>query len=162
VKYWKTHVGSFFDVKTSTSIAENDSQSTESEDHIEIKDVSVNSDSTSNTESKSPFSISSFWAAPTQPHDHSGHRHPHHHRPKNAFMRIVRPIILPAVLGAVAGLAACLLGFFIGSLLMSCSARFGWRTSPRYSQDVSLEEGTHSEKSPMVPRIHLTVPESDV
>ncbi|OGE49403.1 hypothetical protein PENARI_c021G03705 [Penicillium arizonense] len=168
VKYWKTHVGSFFDAKTSTSIAENDSQptesqSTDSEDHIEIKDASADSDSNSNTESESPFSISSFWAAPTQPHDRSGHRHPHHHhRPKNAFMRIVRPIILPAVLGAVAGLAACLLGFFIGSLLMSFSARVGWRTSPRYSQDVSLEEGTHSEKSPMVPRIHLTVPESDV
>lgn len=162
IKYWKTHVGSFFDAKTSTSIAEHDSHSTESEDHSEVKNVSVDSDSNSNMESKSPFSISSFWAAPTRPNDRSGHRHPHHHRPKNAFMRIVRPIILPAVLGAVAGVAACLLGFFIGSLLMSFSARVGWKTSPRYSQDVSLEEGAHSEKSPMVPQIHLAVPESDV
>ncbi|KAJ5308603.1 hypothetical protein PENANT_c044G08119 [Penicillium antarcticum] len=167
VKYWKTHVGSFFEAKTSVAISENanDAHSTESEDHSEIKDVSVDSDSHSSVNSKesnSPFSISSFWAAPTSPH-RSGHRRPgHHHRPKNAFMRIVRPIIWPAVLGAVAGLAACLFGFFVGSLLMSFSARVGWRTSPRYSQDISLEEGSPSEKSPMVPRIHLTVPESDV
>ncbi|KAJ6018383.1 hypothetical protein N7522_001847 [Penicillium canescens] len=172
VKYWKTHVGSFFDAKESTSIAENDyqptesqpteSQSTESQDHIEIKDVSVDSDVNSNTESKSPLSISSFWAAPTQPNDPSDHRHPHHHRPKNAFMRIVPTIMLPAVLGAFAGLAACLLGFFIGYLFMSFATHFGWQTSPRYSQDVLLEEGTHSEKLPMVPWLHLTVPESDV
>ncbi|KAJ5758316.1 uncharacterized protein N7511_007010 [Penicillium nucicola] len=166
VKYWKTHVGSFFEAKTSAAMSEteHDAHSTESEDHSETEDVSVDSSSRAavNPESNAPFSISSFWAAPTSPR-RSGHRRPgHHHRPKSAFMRIVRPIILPAVLGAVAGLAACLLGFFIGSLLLSFSARVGWRTSPGCARDIALEEGSHAEKSPMVPRIHLTIPEPDV
>jgi hypothetical protein len=161
VKYWKTHVGSFFEAQTST--LEKEDHPAESENHGDVKDVSF--DAKSKTAGyNSPFSISSFWATPPSYTNHrSGHRRPdHHHRPKNAFMRMLRPIILPAVLGAVAGLAACLLGFFIGSLLMSFSARVGWKTSPRCSEEISLEEGTTSEKSPMVPRIHLTVPESDV
>jgi hypothetical protein len=130
VKYWNTQFGSLFEVKGDQA--------------VESTTVSA----PPAIESPSKFAISSFWAVP--PHsDHHGHRH--HHRPGKSFMRIVSPIIFPAVMGAVAGLTACLFGYFLGRLLVSFAVRLGWTSKVRPS-----EEGSASEKSPMVPHTYVT------
>ena len=135
VKYWKTQFGSLFE--------STDHSTTDSPTKVDTAHEAV--------ESESKFSISSFWAAPAHS-NYRGPRRPHHHHPGNAFVRNVRPIILPAVLGAVAGLAACLVGFFLGHLAMSFAMRLGWKAQPRPRQ---VEEGSASEKSPMVPNVYV-------
>jgi hypothetical protein len=142
VKYWKTQFGSFF---------ESEEQSTQPPAESPATKVTTANHA---VESESKFAISSFWAAP--PHaNYRGHRRPHHHRPGNSFVRMVRPIILPAVLGAVAGLVACLVGFFIGHLIMSFAVRLGWK-GPVQQRTARAEQGTASEKSPMVPHVCVT------
>ncbi|CAG8284727.1 unnamed protein product [Penicillium salamii] len=140
VKYWTTQFGSLFE-KVNTDKIETETEA-ETEMRASLPDASA-------PISVSKFSISSFWAAPEHANAHG--RHPHH-RPGHSFRRIVRPIILPAIMGAVAGLAACLVGFFLGHLAMSFAVRAGWKAR---AQPV-MEQGSVSEKSPMVPNIYVT------
>ncbi|CAI7643286.1 unnamed protein product [Penicillium bialowiezense] len=139
VKYWNTQFGSLFD-QVKTEKAEKPAKVDSPATYAPARLASL--------ESAHKFSISSFWAAPE--HSHRGN-HPHH-RPGSSFRRIARPIIIPAVMGAAAGLAACLVGFFLGHLVMSFAVRLGWKARAR----PATEEGTASEKSPMVPNIFVT------
>jgi hypothetical protein len=142
VKYWKTQFGSLFEASANPI-------------DVKIEKGNESAKAAANQEeSESKFAISSFWAAPAHS-GHRGHRRPHHHRPGNAFVRIVRPIILPAVLGAVAGLAACLVGFFLGHMVMSFAVRLGWNRRVE-QRTAKVEEGSVSEKSPMVPNVYVT------
>jgi hypothetical protein len=159
VKYWRTQFGSIFE-KTKTTVSTDDAKPV-TESSVQNDAIKTSSSqSATGSESKSPFSVSSFWVAPAAayPHHRSGHHDPHHgHRPKNSFMTIFSPVVLPAVLGATAGLVACLVGFFVGHLLMSLAMRLGWQKEPDCkSQNMSVEEGTASEKSPMVQHIYAT------
>ncbi|KAJ5138254.1 uncharacterized protein N7515_003102 [Penicillium bovifimosum] len=159
VKYWRTQFGSIFE-KTQTAVSTDDSRQIAESSAENDTPKATGSQFTTVSETKSPFSISAFGAAPAAayPHHRSGHHGPHHgHRPKHSFMAIFSPAVLPAVLGATAGLVACLVGFFIGHLLMSLAVRLGWQKEPNCkSQNMSVEEGTPSEKSPMVSLIYAT------
>jgi hypothetical protein len=148
VKYWKTQFGSLFESSEKTTQPKNGIKTTSESAKPAATAVA------DQEESESKFAISSFWAAPAHS-NYRDHRRPHHHRPGNAFVRIVRPIILPAVLGAIAGLTACLVGFFLGHVVMSFASRLGWKT--RVAQrSAEIEEGSFSEKSPMAPNVYVT------
>lgn len=159
INYWRTQFGSIFDKpktrSTTTAPAHDSAPDTESSAHTGATKV-TSSEATTDSGSKTHFF--SFWATPSDLHHHAKHRHPHHNRHhKNSFMRIIRPIILPALLGTAAGLVACLVGFFIGQLLMSLGVCLGWqKVLGDRSRIISVEEGTVSEKSPMMPHVSVT------
>ncbi|OQE17811.1 hypothetical protein PENFLA_c023G11067 [Penicillium flavigenum] len=167
MNYWRTQFGSIFDKskiksKTTTTPTRDSVPVTESSARNRAIKVISSKDT---TDSGSETRFFSFWATPAHLHHHAEHRRPHHDRHhKNTFMRIIHPIILPALLGTAAGLVACLVGFFVGELLMSLGVRLGWqKVLGDRSRIISVEEGTVSEKTPMVPHVYVTdTAESDV
>jgi hypothetical protein len=163
MNYWRTQFGSIFD-KPETKSKTKSKTMAPTRDSVPVTESSaqnraikvISSKATADSGSETRFF--SFWATPAYLHHHAEHRRPHHNgHHKNSFMRIIRPIILPALLGTAAGLVACLVGFFIGELLMSLGVRLGWqKILGDRSRIISVEEGTVSEKTPMVPHVYVT------
>ncbi|KAJ5503807.1 hypothetical protein N7463_006681, partial [Penicillium fimorum] len=82
--------------------------------------------------------------------------HPHHNpEPGSFFMRIACYIIL-GLLGIVIGVMTILVGFLAGHLLITLAALIGWRKLLGHrSRIMLLEEGTVSEKCPMLSQVYI-------
>ncbi|CAI7643833.1 unnamed protein product [Penicillium glandicola] len=144
IKYWTTQFGSIFDKsKTKATVPTHDS--------ARVTEPSAQKGSGNATNSRSETHFFSFWATPADPNYHSRHDS---HCSKDSFMHIARSLMLPILLGIIAGIVACLVGFIIGYLLMSLWVRLGsqWVLGHR-SRIILVEEGTVSEKSPMMPLV---------
>lgn len=176
MKFWQSQVDSLFNQPNKPESTAS-GQSTEpnvkstSEKAAESTPVLSKPETKSESQNQVGYIFSPYWSpstyiAPSNGRGHHGHHHPHDHHQNDSFMRLVRPVILPAMLGVGAGLIACLVGFCVGHVIMSISARMGLfkkgsnRRSSSRSIPTCLEEGILSEKAQlMAPEIHLTEPD---
>ncbi|KAJ5374473.1 hypothetical protein N7517_006479 [Penicillium concentricum] len=154
MKYWISQFGNIFNKIENKAPAPNSALVTKPS---ALRDNSkiVSSEVVTSSGSKTQFLP--VWSTPAVLNHRLEYGRPYGNpEPISPFMRIVCYIVL-AFLGIVIGVMTCLVGFLAGHLLIALGAGVEWRKLlGRRSRIMLLEEGTVSEKSPMISHVYMT------